>query len=173
MACERGESASTAPVVCAEPDATAGAPEEVSAELEGAEWVAAHFDKREVRVPMRDGVTLHTTIYTPKREGEDDTQTYPILFKRTPYSSSPYGEGEFPERIGPSEALAKSGYIFVYQDVRGRFMSEGEFINMRPHLDEKPDAKAIDESSDTYDSVDWLVKNVPNNNGRVGMWGIS
>src|SRR5262249_40849924 len=92
---------------------------------------------------------------------------------RTPYSIGPYGENEFPDSLGPSDLFPKENYIFVYQDVRGRFMSEGEFENMRPHIDRKRTPQDIDESSDTYDTIDWLVKNVAHNNGRVGQYGIS
>ena len=157
-----------APVSCDDPSAATPDPE---ASEEGSAWVAAHFDKRELRIPMRDGKTLFTSVYTPKRAPGDETR-FPILFKRTPYSVGPYGESEFPASLGPSEALMRSGYIFVYQDVRGRFMSEGEFVNMRPHIDAKQGAQ-IDEASDTWDSIEWLVNNLPHNNGKVGMWGIS
>jgi len=92
---------------------------------------------------------------------------------RTPYSCRPYGEDKYPSRLLPGRHLSEKGYIFVYQDVRGRFMSEGKFVNMRPHIDVKRSKTDVDESSDTYDTIDWLVKNVPNNNGRAGMWGIS
>ncbi|MEM1270704.1 MAG: CocE/NonD family hydrolase, partial [Bacteroidota bacterium] len=116
--------------------------------------------------PMRDGTQLFTSIYVPK----DDSRTYPILFQRTPYGVGPYGEGVKPS-LGPSESLMRDGYVFVYQDVRGRLMSEGDFVAVRPHIaDKKPGD--IDESTDTYDTVEWLLENVPNN-GRVGVWGIS
>ena len=128
--------------------------------------VKDHYNKFEARIPMRDGVALHTVIFVPK----DQTKTYPIMLERTPYSV-PYGEA-FPGGLGPSETLMKSGYIFVYQDVRGQFMSDGEFVNMRP-IKVNPKGKEIDESTDTYDTIDWLVKSVPYNNGKVGMWGIS
>ncbi len=114
---------------------------------------------------MRDGVTLFTTIYAPKaREA-----ALPMLMIRTPYSVAPYGEDEFPDRLGPSDAMMEDGYIYVYQDVRGRFMSGGEFVNMTPH--EGP--LETSESTDTYDTVDWLLDNVDGHNGRVGQWGIS
>ncbi|AVR47002.1 X-Pro dipeptidyl-peptidase [Christiangramia fulva] len=130
--------------------------------------VKEHYTKMEVDIPMRDGIKLHTTIYSPK----DKTQKYPILMQRTPYSSRPYGEGQFRSKIGPNEILMKQGNIIVYQDVRGRWMSEGQYDNMRPYIPNKKE-KQTDEASDTYDTVDWLVKNVPNNNGNVGTWGIS
>ena len=118
---------------------------------------------------MRDGKKLFTSIYTPK----DDSEKWPIMFDRTPYSVAPYGIDNFRTNLGPSEKFAKEKFIFVYQDVRGRNMSEGEFRDMTPHLDTKRGPKDVDEASDTYDTIDWLVKNVPNNNGNVGMWGIS
>lgn len=124
------------------------------------------YDKREVRVPMRDGVTLFTQIYSPK----DRETTYPILFKRTPYGIGHYGPTNYSNALGPGWATAEEGYIFVYQDVRGRYMSEGEYDNMRPHV---PGDSAIDESSDTYDTIEWLLANVENHNDKVGMWGTS
>lgn len=127
------------------------------------------YEKHEYRIPMRDGVMLHTAVYTPR----DQSKPYPFLMRRTPYSCRPYGEAEYPADIGPNNELMRDGYIFVFQDVRGCYMSEGEFVNMRPHKDAKRGPGDIDESSDTYDAIDWLVKNIPNNNGRVGMWGIS
>ena len=124
------------------------------------------YSKSEVRIPMRDGTKLHTAIYTPR----DNSQQYPIVINRTPYSSKPYGKNNFPARVGPNQYMQQEGYIFVVQDVRGRWMSAGQFDNMRPNKDAD---NSIDESSDTYDTIEWLLKNVPNNNGRVGMWGIS
>ncbi len=118
---------------------------------------------------MRDGKRLFTAIYTPKVQ----SKKYPILLNRTPYAIGPYGEDQFPPKLRPTEAFAKAGYIFVFQDVRGKFMSEGEFINMTPMNTNKKNKKAIDESTDTYDCVDWCIKNIKNNNGRVGQWGIS
>ena len=132
-------------------------------------YVKDHFNKTEVDIKMRDGIKLHTTIYAPK----DKTKKYPILMQRTPYSSRPYGEGNFKNKIGPNKTMMKEGYIIVYQDVRGRWMSEGTYDNMRPFIPNKKDNSQIDESSDTYDSIDWLIKNIPNNNGKVGTWGIS
>ncbi|MFD2518452.1 CocE/NonD family hydrolase [Salinimicrobium flavum] len=130
--------------------------------------VKAHYTKQEVNIPMRDGILLHTTIYSPK----DTSKEYPILMSRTPYSSRPYGEDKFRSQVGPNEFLMKEGNIIVYQDVRGRWMSEGVYDNMRPYIPEKT-GNEIDEASDTYDTVEWLVNNVTNNNGRVGIWGIS
>ncbi len=137
--------------------------------LEGEAFIRAHYDKQEVRIPMRDGVTLFTAVYSPKDKGG----TYPIILLRTPYSVSPYGADEYREKLGSSMLMAEEKFIFAYQDVRGRFMSEGEYVNMRPHIAQKRSATDVDESSDTYDTVAWLVENIPNNNGKVGMWGIS
>src|SRR5688572_9660434 len=92
---------------------------------------------------------------------------------RTPYSVGPYGPDKFPDVSGSFESFARDGFIIVRQDVRGRYMSEGEFVNMRPHNPRKAGATEIDESTDTYDTIDWLIKNLPNHNGRAGMWGIS
>ena len=131
--------------------------------------VKAFYTKTEQQIPMRDGVKLFTSIYTPK----DQSQKYPIMLNRTPYSVSPYGANSYKEALGPSENFQKEKFIFVYQDVRGKFMSEGEFVEVRPYKPKKNGPKDIDESSDTYDTIEWLLKNVPNNNGRVGMWGIS
>lgn len=127
-----------------------------------------HYTKREVMIPMRDGIKLHTTIYAPK----DTSVEYPIVMSRTPYSCRPYGEDVFRTSIGPSETMMKEGYIVVYQDVRGRWNSEGVYDNMRAYIPNKKKGE-IDEASDTYDTIDWLVNNVENNNGKVGVWGIS
>jgi uncharacterized protein len=132
------------------------------------EYIQAHFTKYEYRIPMRDGKRLFTAVYVPK----DDAQKYPILLKRTPYSARPYGADQYPAELGPSHLFLKQGYIFAYQDVRGRWMSEGEFVNMRPHLTKKGKAD-VDESTDTWDTIAWLLKKVPNHNGRVGMYGTS
>ncbi len=131
--------------------------------------VRAHYTKYEYSIPMRDGKKLFTSIYVPK----DSSRSYPFLMDRTPYSVSPYGVDNYKTAIGPSESFEKSGYIFVYQDVRGRYMSEGTFVEMRPHIDHPTSNSDVDESTDTYDTIEWLLKNVPNNNGRVGIWGIS
>jgi putative CocE/NonD family hydrolase len=134
-----------------------------------AEYVLANYTKFEERIPMRDGKRLFTAIYRPK----DDSKSYPILIVRTPYSVGPYGIDKYKNRLGPSTLFDREGYIFAFQDVRGRWMSEGEFSNMRPHNTAKKEKTDIDEASDTYDTVDWLVKNIPQNNGKVGQWGIS
>jgi putative CocE/NonD family hydrolase len=133
------------------------------------DYIKASYTKYEYQVPMRDGVKLFTSVYVPK----DDSQTYPILLTRTPYSVAPYGVDKYPDALRPGAAYAKAGYIFVYQDVRGRWMSEGDYVNIRPHNPGKKGDKDIDESSDTYDTIDWLIKNVKGNNGKVGLWGIS
>lgn len=131
--------------------------------------IKAHYTKYEFRIPMRDGVRLFTSVYVPK----DTSRSYPFLIDRTPYSVGPYGVDQYRERLGPSPEFDKAGYIFVFQDVRGRYMSEGTFVEMRPHLDDKKSSKDVDDASDLYDTIDWLLKNVPNNNGNAGIWGIS
>ncbi len=131
--------------------------------------VKAAYTKYEYRIPMRDGTRLFTVVYVPK----DDSQTYPIMLMRTPYSCAPYGVDNYPESLRPGELYQKAGYIFAYQDVRGRWMSEGDFVNMRPYLPVKKSPKDIDETSDTYDTIDWLIKNVHGHNGKVGQTGIS
>src|SRR5919112_1811173 len=136
---------------------------------QGVDAVRARYTKYEYRVPMRDGVRLFTQVYVPK----DASQRYPFLLTRTPYSVSPYGADNYRASLGPSESFEKEGFIFVYQDARGRYMSEGEFQQVRPHLPVKRGPQDVDESTDTYDTIEWLLKNVPNNNGRVGMVGIS
>ncbi len=124
-------------------------------------------------VQMRDGVKLFTSIYTPEKRSEK----YPILLNRTPYTVAPYGkdkEGkdQFKDRLGPNALFAREGYIFVYQDVRGRWMSEGRFEDVRPDIVNN-NPQQTDESTDTYDTIEWLLKNVQNNNGNVGIYGIS
>ena len=131
--------------------------------------IREHYTKYEYRIPMRDGMHLFTEVYVPK----DASVAYPFMIMRSPYSLAPYGEDHYRSRLGPSESFARSGYIFVYQDARGRYMSEGKFVEMRPHIDEKHSNKDVDDSSDMYDTVDWLLKNVPNNNGKAGIWGVS
>jgi putative CocE/NonD family hydrolase len=136
--------------------------------------IREHYTKFEYRVPMRDGVKLFTTVYVPK----DASRAYPMMFQRTPYSVAPYGVDNYPSdknarmlrRFAPSGGFVRDGFIFVHQDVRGTLMSEGTFVDVRPHATKKGE---IDESTDAWDTIDWLVKNVPSNNGRVGSWGIS
>lgn len=156
-------------------------------EEDPAAYIRAHYTKQEVMIPMRDGVKLFTSIYVPK----DSTRTYPILLKRTPYSCSPYGESEY---VGSFQNmyLAREGYIFITQDVRGKYMSEGEFVDVRPYIPKTnpapplpevqkgkkkgqsvPPKPEIDEATDTYDAVDWLIRKLATNNGKVGVYGIS
>ena len=132
-------------------------------------YISQHFNKNEYMIPMRDGVKLFTVVYSPK----DTSIKYPILLNRTPYSVGPYGKNNYKSELGPSRKFEKAGYIFAYQDVRGKFMSEGTFVEMRPYIENKKSKTDIDESSDTYDTIDWLIKHVPNNNGKVGIYGIS
>ena len=130
--------------------------------------IPENYIKKEVQIEMRDGVKLHTSIYSPK----DTSKEYPIIMKRTPYSAKPYGEGNFPTRLAPNMTMTQEGYIVVIQDVRGRWMSEGKYDNMRAYIPNKTGTQ-VDEASDTYDTIEWLVNNVANNNGKVGTWGIS
>jgi uncharacterized protein len=141
--------------------ATPTAPEE--------DYVKSHYTKYEYRIPMRDGVHLFTAVYAPK----DSSQVYPFLVTRTPYGVAPYGEDQYPKHLGASDEFEKAGYIFVYQDVRGRYMSEGTFIEMRPHIDVKKSTKDVDDSSDMYDTLEFLLHHVPGNNGKAGIVGIS
>ena len=133
------------------------------------ESVRERFTKFEYRIPMRDGVKLFTSVYVPK----ESSQPCPILMQRTPYSVGPYGIDNYRAQLGPSEAFANEDFIYVYQDVRGRYLSEGVFEDVPVHKTHFDGPKDTDESTDTYDTIDWLLKNIPHNNGRVGMWGIS
>jgi uncharacterized protein len=144
-----------------------------AAQAQGDFDVRAHYTKIEPMIAMRDDIKLHTVVFMPK----DETKTYAILLIRTPYGV-PTGPDAFPRTLGPSNRYAPSGYIVAYQDVRGKGGSKGDYDNMRPELPINPVSRKvgprdIDESTDTYDTIDWLIKNVPHNNGRVGMWGIS
>lgn len=133
-------------------------------------WFVQHYDKKELYIPMRDSIKLFTSILIPKEKNEK----HPVLMTRTPYSCAPYGEDKYPPLWNNyMKEYLKEGYIVVRQDVRGRWMSEGEFENVRPFSQNKKTNKDIDESSDTYDTIDWLVKNLENNNGNVGVFGIS
>ncbi|GAB4011231.1 CocE/NonD family hydrolase [Spirosoma migulaei] len=151
-----------------------------------ANFVRDNYQKTEYKIPMRDGTKLHTTVYAPK-DGSA-TAKYPFMMQRTCYSVAPYGPDTYPAQVGPSGTLMRDKFIFVYQDVRGRWASEGTWTNMTPTVtDQQPVVAAkgkkkvtkptsttlVDESSDTYDTIEWLLKNIPNNNGRVGQWGIS
>ncbi len=132
-------------------------------------YIRDHYTKMEKYITMRDGKKLFTSIYLPK----DQTKKYPILMTRTPYTVAPYGENNYRRSLGQNSLLLEEGFIFVYQDVRGKWKSEGDFIDVRPNIDNKKSKQQVDESSDTYDTIDWLVKNLPNNNGKVGIEGIS
>ncbi len=130
--------------------------------------IKENYTKYEYRIPMRDGKKLFTTVYAPK----DSTRPAPFLMVRTPYSVAPYGVDQYRDRLGPSADFERAGYIFVFQDVRGRYMSEGTFIDMTPHKAKKSSVD-VDESTDMFDSAEWLLQNIPRNNGRIGLWGIS
>ncbi|HVR29452.1 MAG TPA: CocE/NonD family hydrolase [Thermoanaerobaculia bacterium] len=134
-----------------------------------AAFIEASYTKYEHRISMRDGKRLHTAVYVPK----DRSRSHAILLLRTPYGVAPYGVDRYRERLGPSERFAREGFVFAYQDVRGRFLSEGEFIEMTPHRAGKRGPAEVDESTDAWDTIEWLIDHVPNHNGRVGMWGIS
>ena len=135
---------------------------------QGLDYVKANYTKTEHMIPMRDGARLYTAVYTPK----DTSRKYPILLTRTQSGVEPYGADQYHKTLGPSALFGKEGYIFVYQDIRGRWMSEGTFVRMRPHNPTKG-PKDVDESSDTYDTIDWLLKNVVGHNGKVGHYGTS
>ena len=141
----------------------------IGAEPPGVPYIREHYVKYDFNIEMRDGVHLFTSVYVPQHF----ETPLPILLIRTPYSVRPYGEDEYPNNLGPSEAFAREGYIFAYQDVRGRFHSEGKFEEVRPYKVKKSGPQDTDESTDTWDTIDWLVKHISNNNGKVGMWGIS
>jgi putative CocE/NonD family hydrolase len=133
------------------------------------EYTRAHYTKYDYRIPMRDGVKLFTTVYVPK----DRSQSYPFLMERTPYSVAPYGIDNYRPVLGQSEAFEHEAFIFVYQDVRGRYLSEGKFIDVPVHNPHLAGPHDTDESTDTYDTIDWLLKNVQPNNGKAGIMGIS
>jgi uncharacterized protein len=133
--------------------------------------IEARYTKHEYRIPMRDGARLFTAVYVPKDASPQ--KTYPFLINRTPYSVAPYGEDNYPKRLGPAPSFSRDGFIFVYQDVRGRYQSDGTFQEMTPEIDVKKSPKDVDESTDTYDTIDWLLKNIPNNNRKAGIYGIS
>jgi uncharacterized protein len=127
------------------------------------------YDKQEVYITMRDGVRLFTSVYTPK----NGSVRHPFLITRTPYDIEPGGPDSFNYFVQSYKRYTDEEYIMVYQDVRGKYMSEGEFEDIRPVIPEKKSTKDIDESTDTWDTVDWLIKNFKNNNGNVGIMGIS
>jgi putative CocE/NonD family hydrolase len=132
-------------------------------------YIRSNYTKFDYQIPMRDGVKLATIVYTPN----DASQPYPILLQRTPYGIGPYGTNGFRAALGPSALFSKEGFIFAYQDVRGRGQSEGAFDDPPAHKLHFSGPTDADESTDSYDTIDWLVKHIPNNNGRVGTWGIS
>jgi putative CocE/NonD family hydrolase len=132
-------------------------------------YMRQHYDKMEYQIPMRDGIKLFTVVYLPK----DQSKKHGILLNRTCYNASDYAD--YQTHGHPSKFLVQDGYILAFQDVRGRYMSQGEFNNMTPNIsgNDPKNKKAVDESSDTWDSIDWMIKNLKGNNGRVGMFGIS
>src|SRR5579871_4780913 len=155
--------AQTPPPPTTTPAPRAGAP--------GVAYIRENYSKFDYRIAMRDGVKLFTSVYIPK-DVFTDGKMYPILMQRTPYNIRPYGIDQYPDNLGPSDLFARDRYIFVYQDIRGRFMSEGDYTIIRPIKPQKS-GKDTDESTDTYDTIDWLIQHVPGNTGKVGMWGIS
>jgi uncharacterized protein len=158
-----------AAAICLAVAAVIALPAQEKADTPTGDYVKAHYTKYEYRIPMRDGVRLFTSVYVPK----DQSHPWPFMVDRTPYSVEPYGEDQYKEKLGPSDEFEKAGYVFVYQDVRGRYMSEGKFVEMTPHIDDKKSKTDVDDSSDMSDTVDWLLAHVPNNSGKVGIWGIS
>ncbi|NDI85014.1 CocE/NonD family hydrolase [Undibacterium crateris] len=157
--------------VSAAPQAAASQDARVDPLKQRADYIREHYTKFEYRIPMRDGKRLFTSVYVPN--DADRKKTYPVLMVRTPYSIAPYGADQYKGMLGPTAEYEKEGYIFAFQDVRGTYMSEGEFLNMRPHIDVKRGSNDVDESSDTYDTIDWLIRHLPQQNGKFGQWGIS
>jgi len=139
-----------------------------SLHAQGVDYIKAHYTKTEHMIPVRDGVRLYTAVYHPR----DKSHAYPILLTRTQSGCEPYAADQVHKTLGPSALFGKEGYIFVFQDIRGRWASEGTYVRSRPHNPNKGPMDT-DESTDTYDAIDWLVKNVPNHNGKVGHWGMS
>src|ERR1035438_1120400 len=154
--------------------AGAAAPPTDAAAAAGARaaFIRENYTKFEYRIPMRDGARLFTSVYVPK-DVFTDGRAYPIMMQRTGYNVAPYGADLYRTNLGPSELFEREKFIFVYQDVRGRFMSEGDFVTIRPQRAVKNGPKDTDESTDTYETIDWLAKHVPSNTGKVGMYGIS
>ncbi|HYV94485.1 MAG TPA: CocE/NonD family hydrolase [Chitinophagales bacterium] len=142
---------------------------------EDSTWIANHYTKIERMIPMRDGIRLFTAIYLPNNDPDGSGEKHPVLLMRTPYSCGPYGENKYTDRYSSrgDSVYFHRNYILVWQDVRGRYMSEGTFEDVRPFIPNKKKKTDVDEASDTYDAIDWLVKNVKNNNGNVGVYGIS
>ena len=133
------------------------------------DYIRANYTKYEYLAPMRDGVRLFVAVYAPK----DSSKRYPIWMMRTPYSVAPYGIDNYRWTLGPSESFAREGYIFAYCDVRGQGKSEGTFVHVRPYIPDKTGPSQVDEASDTYDTIEFLLKTIPNHNGRVGVSGTS
>ena len=156
--------AAAAPSTPAPPPPAPAAPDERAA------FIRTHYTKHEYRVPMRDGVRLLTQVFVPNDAGP--AKRYPFLITRTPYTVAPYGPDRYPGGLGPIAAIEQAGYIFVRQDVRGKGLSEGEFVDMRPHRANKRGTE-FDESSDAHDTVAWLLAHVADHNGKAGIWGIS
>src|SRR5262249_13134069 len=137
----------------------------ISAGTEASRTPNVEFEKIEAMIPMRDGVKLHTLIFAPKQMSEP----LPVLMARTPYGI----DGWNSQRINDANShLVADGYIFAFQDIRGKYGSEGDFRMNRPPRDIN-DSKSFDEATDTYDTIEWMIKNVKNNNGRVGIFGVS
>jgi uncharacterized protein len=136
------------------------------------DFIRENYSKFEYRIPMRDGVKLFTSVYIPK-DVFTEARAYPIMLQRTGYSVAPYGIEQYRANLGPSDLFAREKFIFVYQDIRGRYLSEGDYVVIRPHKPVKNGPKDTDESTDTWDTIDWLVKNVPGAIPKVGMYGIS
>jgi putative CocE/NonD family hydrolase len=180
-ACRRDDPPAPVVTLIAQPAAPAAAPAAPPAQRQPAfstqpdpvraDFIRAHYAKYEYRIPMRDGVRLFTAVYVPNDAGAE--RRYPFLLFRTPYSVAPYGIDRYAPRLGQTDAYERDGFIFVAQDVRGAHMSEGEFVNVRPHIAKKRGSTDVDESTDTHDTISWLLRNVPHNNGKVGQWGIS
>ena len=143
---------------------------QINGQIIDSAWVYSNYTKTENMAPMRDGKKLFTCVYAPKNVNEK----HPILMIRTPYSCFPYGKDRFSARLFTTHwaNYVKENYIIVMQDVRGRYMSEGDFVDVRPFIENKK-GKEFDEASDTYDAIEWMLKNIPNNNGNVGVFGIS
>ncbi|MBB4634396.1 CocE/NonD family hydrolase [Longimicrobium terrae] len=162
--------AATAALLAAHPTLAAQAGDD---DAESA-FIAEHYVKREERIPMRDGARLFTAVYVPKDASAE--RRYPILLQRTPFPAGPYGPAAHPRTLGPSPFMLRDGYIYVMQEVRGRYLSEGEFENVRPLLADSVRARdpgAVDEATDAFDTIEWLVHHLPEQNGRVGLLGIS
>lgn len=135
-----------------------------------AEYIRANYNKYEYQIPMRDGTKLFTVVYSPM----DQRKSYPMLMSRTPYSAGPYGANQYKKTLAQTHDFEKEKFIFVFQDVRGTYMSEGKFVNMRPQCAyQKSCDSKVDDATDSYDTIDFLVKNIPNNNGKVGIYGSS